>query len=159
MTIEMAFSYPSGGAPMSRFNWMRTAVGWADEAGPMMRTALKAEAPVGTGPRSGRLRTSIRYERNVRAGSVTMTFTANTPYAKYVLEGTREHDIYPVAARYLHFIGKRGPVFVGPRGSGAHVHHPGTKPNPFPQRALGPMEPMLQRTFRQALETALGGTP
>jgi hypothetical protein len=52
------------------------------------------------------------------------------PYARFVLEGTRPHTI--TARRpggMLRFEGRGGPVF---RRS---VRHPGTRPNPFVQRA------------------------
>jgi HK97 gp10 family phage protein len=131
---------------------------WADTAGPIVRTALKAEAPVGTGPRAGRLRDSIRYHRRTTGSSIQLVFNAYTPYAKYVIEGTRAHAIYPKAARYLHFQGRGGgDVFVGPRGSGAHVNHPGTKANPFNRKAMDEARPIVQRLYTQIMREAMGG--
>ncbi len=141
-----------------RFVWMTAAVKWADTAGPAVRSALKAEAPVGTGPRAGRLRGAIRYHRNTTGSAVLLTFNAYTPYAKYVIEGTSAHAIYPVAARYLHFKGRGGQdVFVGPRGSGAHVNHPGTKANPFNRKAMTAMRPVIQRMYTDIMREAMGG--
>lgn len=58
---------------------------------------------------------------HVRVGS-------DLSYAPYVISGTRPHDIYPRDKQALFWPGARHPV--------AFVHHPGTKPNPFLQRAL-----------------------
>lgn len=49
-------------------------------------------------------------------------------YAGYVVSGTRPHDIYPRDARALFWPGAAHPV--------SHVHHPGTRANPFLQRAI-----------------------
>ena len=52
------------------------------------------------------------------------------PAVRYVLDGTRPHIIRPRRAKALRFdVGGRV-VFA------AVVHRPGTKPNPFLQRAL-----------------------
>jgi hypothetical protein len=122
-------------SPFARFSWTVAANEWADEAGPMVRAALKAEAPVGktdlSGRKGGRLRDSIRYERETAAGSVTMTFTANTPYAGYVIEGTGPHAITASAARALQF------SLDGAVTYRRSVNHPGTKANDFPERAIG----------------------
>lgn len=131
-----------GVTPLERFNWMKSAVAWADEVGPLVRTALKAQAPVGEGANAGRLRNSIRYERRTRSTLVQLRFGSGVPYAKYVVRGTKAHPIYPVAARALRFMGSGGVVFA--KG----VKHPGTRPNDFPRRAL--------RVTRSSLETTLG---
>jgi HK97 gp10 family phage protein len=156
VSVSLTGSVP----PRKQFVWLRAAVKWADEVGPAVRTALKANAPVGQGPRAGRLRDSIRYQRTTTGASVSITFNAYTPYARYVIEGTRPHAIYPVAARYLHFKGRSGgDVFVGPRGSSAHVNHPGTKANPFNRRAMQEMRPYLQATYTRIMREEIGGTP
>lgn len=153
----------SGRPPRSRFEWMVASRKFADTAGPLIRTALKAEAPVGkpSANRSnqpGRLRDSIRYERPITsADSLSMMFNAYTPYAKYVLEGTKEHDIFPKAARYLYFQKNGANVFVGPGGSGRHVHHPGTRANPFNRRAMDRVRPEVQRLFSTIIRGSIGG--
>lgn len=147
-------------APRRQFLWLKAATTWADEVGPAVRAALKANAPVGQGPRAGRLRDSIRYHRNTTGSSVNVVFNAYTPYAKYVVEGTRAHEIYPKAARYLHFKGRYGEdVFVGPRGTPAHVNHRGTKANPFNRRAMQAMRPYMQAAYTRIMREAMGGTP
>ena len=55
----------------------------------------------------------------------------NVPYAIWVHEGAKPHDIYPVNARVLAWQGSDGQMVFA-----AHVHHPGNKPNRFLVRAL-----------------------
>jgi hypothetical protein len=152
-----------GHGPDHPFVWTAAAVKWADTVGPIARAALKVMAPVGKGPRAGRLRTSIRYERRTTAGSgVTATFTAYTPYARYVIDGTKPHIIRPVAARYLHFQQNGRDRFVGPRGSSArsaYVMHPGTRANKFNERAFEAIGPEIRRIYQVIMSEAMGGTP
>jgi hypothetical protein len=102
-------------------------VQWADETGRYIVHELEAQTPV----RTGRLQGSMRYQRTLLGGmSLRMEWHSNVPYAPFVIHGTAPHDIYPKAARALHW---------GPAGGGTfamHVHHPGTKPNPFPARTM-----------------------
>lgn len=147
----------SGHLPRRRFQWMRAAVQWSDVIGPMLREELRREAPVAkTDPagrnRPGRLRSSIRYERRATPSNVTATFTAYTPYAGYVIEGTKPHVIRPVAARYLMFY--QGDV----QRFSKLVHHPGTKANPFNRRAVDRLMPVIQRTYRDIMIAEIGDT-
>jgi Bacteriophage HK97-gp10, putative tail-component len=142
--------------PFARFNWTAAAGEWADEAGPMVRAALKQEAPVAptsfSGRKGGRLRDSIRYERETAVGSVTMLFTANTPYAGFVIEGTGPHVIAASAARALQFE-MDGAVTYARR-----VNHPGTKANDFPERALGGLATeKLKEWFADAMRESAEG--
>ena len=52
------------------------------------------------------------------------------PYAAYVIAGTVPHEIRPVNARCLRFVAAGGNVVFTQL-----VHHPGTKPNSFLERA------------------------
>jgi hypothetical protein len=56
---------------------------------------------------------------------------ALAPYAKFVVEGTRPHEIHPTRANVLVFKAKSGDLVFTKL-----VRHPGTKPNPFLQRAV-----------------------
>lgn len=103
-----------------------------------VETAARALAPVGKGPNAGRLKRSI--STRARAGSGRFTRTGNAeiaayeivvavPYAGYVSRGTRPHVIeshgpWPLRNRFT------GQVF------GRIVHHPGTRPNDYLDRAL-----------------------
>jgi hypothetical protein len=78
--------------------------------------------------------------RSIHVGSVTpttATIVASANYAAYVELGTRAHDIYPKNRRALRFaVGANRRLSGRPR-SGApvvfakHVHHPGTRAQPF----------------------------
>lgn len=139
--------------PLARFSWAKAATAWADEAGPLVRGALKREAPVGKGERAGRLRDAIRYERatNLGEGMVTLRFDAHVPYTPYVLDGTRPHLITAKAARALHWKDGDRDVFA------RQVNHPGTKPNPFNERAVFPLTGTLREMFRAAIEAGMEG--
>jgi hypothetical protein len=52
------------------------------------------------------------------------------PYAKFVADGTRPHEIRPVNGRVLAFQGKGGRMVFTPL-----VHHPGTRANPWLKNA------------------------
>jgi len=99
----------------------------------LLRVA-REEAPVKT----GRLRANIRTEPFRMTGpykgegGVGVNKSA-VPYAGYVRWGTRPHIIRCKRPAYaLHFYWKK----VGAWVFFDHVNHPGTKPNPFLERAL-----------------------
>lgn len=134
---------------IGRFSFAVAARTWADEIEPIVAGALKAAAPVGNGPTAGRLRDSIS---NRRTGSVIVQFTTGVPYATYVMRGTRPHTIAPRNAKALYWSDSGGSHFA------RLVHHPGTKPNPFVEKAVRPLMPLLaeklaatvQRTLQQS---------
>lgn len=72
------------------------------------------------------------------------------PVGRYVVEGTRAHIIAPRDKKALFWEGARHPV--------REVHHPGTKANPFMQRAADKAGPEIERVVADQLEvTASGG--
>jgi hypothetical protein len=160
----------SGNLPPNayKFVWMAASAKWADTVGPVVLDAMKKAAPLGkdqqtsdgqslaTRHRPGTLRSSIRFAREASATNTTATWTAYTPYAGFVINGTSPHEIWPVAAKYLHFVQQGVERFVGPKGSQAHVNHPGTKPNPFNRRVMEEMMEYIQRTYREIMQEALG---
>jgi hypothetical protein len=77
--------------------------------------------------KTGKLARSIVTE--IKEGEVKLQALA--PYAKFVLEGTRFHEIHPAGANVLVFKAKSGDLVFT-----RLVRHPGTKPNPFLQRAV-----------------------
>ena len=87
----------------------------------------KVLAPVDT----GRLRASIRVERQSTFGlRQRWTVGSDVEYAPMVNDGTRPHIIRPRRAKALKFT-------VGGRTVYARVvHHPGTRANPFLDKAL-----------------------
>lgn len=146
MTVKVTGLHDS---PLSRFKWGAAAARWFDHVEPLVKDRLRQAAPVGKGAGAGRLRDSIRSERVVSATSVVLTFTANVPYAGFVLDGTAPHDIRPRNAQVLHWTGPEGGVFA------RLVHHPGTRPNPFPERAIRPLEDVIATRLRAAIAAQL----
>jgi hypothetical protein len=122
---------------------------WAEEIGPVIVAALKAWAPVAPGDvaGSGRLRNSIKSETETAGETVTLTFTANVPYAGFVVDGTAAHDIRPNAKRALFWPGAAHPVGI--------VHHPGTRPNSFAERAITPLLAAIQARLEAAVADQL----
>lgn len=80
---------------------------------------------------TGRLRASIQGELT-RSWTLRPRFTvgSNVEYAAYVNDGTRPHIIRPRNARALRFMVGGQVVYA------RVVHHPGTRANPFLDRAL-----------------------
>jgi len=150
MTMAMTVSYSGGVSNLQAFNVQAALSKWASFAGPEGRAALKSKCPVDAagGPGAGRMRDSITSTSDTFTGGMTITYTANVPYAKYVINGTAPHDIYPKAARALHWGGASGPF-------ASVVHHPGTRPNDFVERALVPLEPILQEELSLLIQEAL----
>jgi hypothetical protein len=100
----------------------------SDTVRPALVTALKLAAPKKTGKLADRIRAE-RHTSLVGQASVDMVFTTDVPYARYVVEGTRPHQIVPVNAQALRWYDQEGdPVFA------KAVQHPGYKGNPFPRR-------------------------
>lgn len=92
-----------------------------------MLNRAKVLAPVDTGRlrASGKIQYSSLFSFRPRA-----TVFFDTDYAAFVNDGTRPHIIRPKNARALRF--RVGGQIVYARV----VHHPGTRPNPFLDRAL-----------------------
>lgn len=145
------------------FDWTKASNRWMQATGPAVRDAIKAKAPVsktpmvaafrGAGP--GRLRDSIRFQSSTSTGVARSEFIAQVPYAGYVVNGTRPHRIVPRQAKMLHFLTAADGVPVFAHG----VNHPGTKANPFAQRSVEAMVPMVRTVFTEIMQAAMGGTP
>jgi hypothetical protein len=134
------------------YRFKTIAAVWAAEVGPLVQGALKRTAPVAkTGAGAGRLKASIRRDQVNGPGGVTLTFFTDGPYAKYVLEGTSPHEIWPRNKQALFWEGAAHPVGM--------VNHPGTKPSDFPRRAITPLLPTIQRRFKEITVEAMGGQP
>ena len=99
----------------------------------------------------GRLRDSIRSEDATTGMGVTITFSTGVPYARYVIDGTKAHDIEVKAARWLYWQSQGVDHFA------KKVRHPGTEPNDFPERALRPLEDVIKNRLAQIMRERLGG--
>jgi len=97
------------------------------EAGRQVVNRARVLAPVDT----GRLRASIKADPpRLLTFRPSVTIGSNVEYAEFVNDGTRPHIIRPRRGRALRFV-------VGGRVVYARVvHHPGTRAQPFLDRAL-----------------------
>lgn len=111
-----------------------------DAAARQVLNRAKVLAPVDT----GRLRASIRIEsRRTLTLRTIYTIGSDVFYAPYVNDGTRPHQIRPKTKKALKFrVGGRT-VFA------AVVNHPGTRANPFLDRALREVAANRGYSFRQ----------
>ena len=146
MTVTMRMNWQGNGEPLKRFIMLKVLTEWGDATGPYVRSILKERTPVVT----GRMRDSERYARNGFASGIRLEWRAYTPYAKYVIDGTRPHIIEAKAARFLRWHGSDGRVHFARR-----VHHPGNRPNQFPKEVMDAVKDEVMRDLRDRLNTAL----
>ena len=123
-------------APQVVANEMSAAI--KDSVG-IIRPMMRRQAPVASG----------KLSRNIYARSSGLTGEvgpdlAETPYAIFVHEGTKAHEIRPVTKKALYWKGALHPVRL--------VHHPGTKANPFVERTAQEAEPVVNRIFGVKIE-------
>jgi hypothetical protein len=77
-------------------------------------------------------------------GDREATINALASYAMYVVKGTRPHIIRPTNGSVLAFQGANGKMIFT-----RLVHHPGTKPNPFMQKAAEDARGKAEEVFAQ----------
>ncbi len=146
-TVALTYSLSESGWKQLPESVRKAMTEWADEAQPLVRDALKEQTPV----RSGRMKGSERSMRTFHGDSLRIEFTANTPYARYPIWGTRPHIIKPKAARALHWVD----------GGGSHfariVHHPGNRANDFPKRVMAELSDEIKTLLAAKIEAALSG--
>lgn len=83
-------------------------------------------------------------------GEAKTSITSDAPYLGFVVGGTRPHDIYPRDKQALYWPGANHPV--------THVHHPGTRPNDFLQKAVDDSKDAVEAFVVGQLEmVAVGG--
>jgi hypothetical protein len=134
-------------AELRAFSVTRSIVEWIDGTAPAVIAALKTEAPYGPERGEPHLRDRIFVERHSAIGLVQATYeTDRSPVAKFVLGGTKPHDI-PGAFGYP------PPFGIGGRFEGKF--HPGTAPNPFNVRAWLEVEDPVADSLVEKLVRAL----
>lgn len=109
--------------------------------------ALQREAPKG---KTGKFAKGIHGRVFQRGDEIGYMIFLPQPIATFIIKGTRPHRIYPRRAGALAFMWERiGKRVVVPAGGGfrshhrggaffsgkGYVDHPGTRPNPFDERA------------------------
>lgn len=77
-------------------------------------------------------------------------------YAVFVIQGTKPHDIYPLGGNITYMgstirEGRHALYWEGAWYPVAHVHHPGTQPNDFPQRAFDRGEGLVDARIEEFL--------
>lgn len=128
--------------------------------------------------RSGRFSESISFQEFSDGGSFGFYGLSAKPIGHFIILGTKPHKIAPRRANALYFFWtKIGMYTVVPKGGGFKTHmaggklwigkgfvqHPGTKPNPFPARALerlkADVDKVLQTLADRWIQILQGGTP
>jgi hypothetical protein len=135
---------------MTRWRWESVASRWTLETGEVMRKAIAQAAPVSNKSSSGRLRESITFIPRVTATSASVEFVSRVPYARYVIDGTPAHVITPRNARVLRW--QQGGQWVYRQ----RVNHPGARANPFPEKAVQPLVPLITRKMRGLIIDSMG---
>ena len=92
---------------------------------------VQSEAP----RKTGRLKASVQKQYSGNGGIVFVS-KAMCNYCDFVIDGTRPHDIIPKNKRALNVPGW---------GVFKKVHHPGTKSNPFVDKAVTAMDGEIER--------------
>jgi len=103
-----------------------------------------AEAFYGAPWKTGKLARSLVMEVDEKGEA---RIRALAPYAKFVVEGTRPHKIFPVRANVLAFKAAGGDLVFT-----RVVRHPGTKPNPFLTRALDKAREQIDDIWAELFE-------
>jgi hypothetical protein len=142
MKVERDGSFP-------KFDWEAASALWAEEAAPLGRQILRAHAPFKTGA----FRESIDERQATGPGSRSVVFYSQSPITRYILDGTAPHVIQARNARALRWLGPGG---LGAPRFAKRVNHPGTKPNPFPGRAMPLIGVAVSRMFAEAVKRSLG---
>lgn len=88
---------------------------------------VQKEAP----RKTGKLKSAVQKVSGSNTGYVFIA-KGIAPYADFVIDGTRAHDITPKGKQALFWPGAGHPV--------KKVHHPGTKSNPFVDNAFNSMQ-------------------
>jgi len=93
---------------------------------------------------------------HLAAGAAAMatssaTVLTQSPYARYVHDGTRAHQILPNAKKALYWPGAAHPV--------RSVQHPGTRAQPFLTDALTAEVPRIEAVVGAAAEAVANGAP
>lgn len=134
------------------------------DIGRKVTAAIKKAAPVGTHyiihpdgtyteTKPATLKKSIRFKTFQRKWGVDLRFYAAS-HVKFVIHKTKPHWIEAKRAKFLRFVWPDAPPELVESFGGnvmyfRRVWHPGTRANPFHERAILALEPEVSRALRQ----------
>ncbi|MFM9590703.1 hypothetical protein ACKI16_29375 [Streptomyces scabiei] len=95
-----------------------------------LKTRTRRVARIAAAEAPGSMGSHVDWEIRTGPTGLSGVVWCDHPAVHFVLRGTRKHLIRPRRAKALHFYVDGTEVFT------RLVRHPGTKPNPFLQRAL-----------------------
>lgn len=122
---------------------------------------LKAAAPVG---KTGKFRDSHTFKTFERGNEIELRTYSAAPLGRFIRLGTKPHRIVAKRAKALAFfwpkvgmmtfVPRAGFPITGEAGGSfwigkGFVNHPGTKPNPYHERALVNMSPAMQASLHK----------
>ncbi len=162
---------------LTGFNFGEVAARTLDRVRPGLVARMRAEAPYSTRQRTGKkqdkhLRDTIIAVRHTGVGGGQMAVTSDSPHARFVLDGTRAHEIHPKGVSVDQPVGSGGhplaffweKVGANVKSFGWHgspygfVRIPAHKPNRFNERAWAGSRLGVVATFRDtALEQLMKG--
>lgn len=122
---------------------------------------FKSAAPVG---KTGKFRDSHTFKTFERGTDIELRFYSASPLGTYIRRGTKPHVIRAKRAKALAFfwpkvgmqtfVPKAGFPITGELNGAfwigkGFVNHPGTKPNPYQERALASMSPAMRDSLNK----------
>lgn len=126
----------------------------APSAAKRVADAIRPHAPVGKdrpdGHEGGGLRDGLAGKATNTPNGAELAVTSDKDYVRYVIEGTKPHQIQVRTARALRFW-VEGDTLVFAR----HVNHPGTQPNLFYREAEDDIHTIVQGVVHQAMRKVL----
>lgn len=124
-------------------NLTKALVGMLDDVMQTIMFSVHDEVPI----RTGNLKASHMIDEPSPLERRLYPDESRAPYAEQVILGSGPHEIVPVNAQALYWPGADHPV--------RRVHHPGTKPNPYLERAVAAAD--TETTMNNYIELVLGG--
>jgi hypothetical protein len=136
----------SGADHRIRFDWAAASRAWSAQAGPVALSLLRSHAPF----RTGQLRQSIARRDEPSPGRYWVVLFSTVPQARFTVAGTRAHKITARNGKALRWTDR-----LGNASFARSVNHPGTRPDPWPERALSGRGAVFAGMFAAAAREAM----